>query len=140
MGKGGGEGLKGLTNLIGIEDVDSGLCAGASAFPFLHLRVFGPHVEVEDVIVWSRRFADYGESFGLVETCCCSVYVKGGSGSSVWTCKVEEVRVLMEVVKHIFASIFHFCRSKNGDGPLRQPCCQFRTAPRILKGSDARSD
>ena len=46
----------------------------------------------------------------------------------------------MEVVKHIFASIFHICRSQNGDGPLRQPRCQFRAAPCILKGSDARSD
>lgn len=127
-------------NLIGIEDVDSGLCARASAFPFLRFRVLGPHVEVEDVVVWSRGFADYGESFGLIETCCCSVYLQGGSGSRVWTCEVEEVRVLMEVVKHISASIFHLCRSKNGDGPLRQPRRQFRAAPCIFEGSDARSD
>ena len=69
-----GEG--GVTNLIRIEDVDSRLCAGASAFPFLRFRVFGPHVEVKDVIVWSRGFADYGESFGLIETCCCLIYIR----------------------------------------------------------------
>lgn len=72
-----------VTNLIGIKDIDSGLCAGASAFPFFGFWVFGPNVEVEDVVVWSRGFADYGESFGLIETCCCSVHiVRFGSRSS----------------------------------------------------------